>query len=237
MSPSLSAHLGRILPIVLSLGALVSASAQDTLSFNFVGSGGTLGSAETAGTSDHTADNWNNLTTATDGSASNDGAYANGPSPLTTASGETLTARLWWRASGVFTTGVGTSTGDQKLMSGYLDSGGAPNSGDDLFANAANQPYFAIADIPASFQTSGYDVIIYTDGANAAEDQVREFWLTTISARIPPMCLRRPTSRLVSSSATPPPPTSAAVTPRCPSLRPPTTVTPPQRATTWSSKA
>lgn len=132
--------------------------AAATISGNFAGdaNGASLTSSDSAGTAGYAATNWNNLSTDWSG---NSGAV---PSTVKDGSGATvgtnndpaLGFRIEYDSAGVFSTGAGApSTGDQKLMRGYLDDN-----------SAAGQPYINLINVPYPL----FDVVLYlaSNGAN-----------------------------------------------------------------------
>lgn len=161
------------------LGAYEAQVAPASIGFNFAGGGGgpggTLAASDIAGVPAFSQANWNNLLTDWDGS--NSGSAPNA-STRNDATGTGIPAlKLWWDAPNVWSRAGAPATADDKLMWGYLDSNGLADSGSDLYLSE-NQPFLAVADLPASFTTGGYRVVAYADGDNTL-GFVGEYWLTT----------------------------------------------------------
>ncbi|OYU98656.1 MAG: hypothetical protein CFE26_27210, partial [Verrucomicrobiales bacterium VVV1] len=113
---------------------------------------------------------WNNLT--------GDFGFSNGARTLS-GSG-TATVRTWYDAANIVQR-PSPATPDQKLMFGYLNnSSPALNSGTSLYSGQ-NQPFFALADLPAALTLGGYKVVVYAD-TDQTTDRIGEYWLTTVSA-------------------------------------------------------
>ena len=143
-----------------------------SLGFNFNGANPRdLLATESAGAPGFAQTHWNNLI----------GDFGFGTGPRTLSGGGLVTVRTDWDAPNTYAINFGTpTTTDQKLMWGYLDSNSALNAGTDLY-QAQNQPFFALADLPASLTLGGYRVVVYADTEAAASDRVGEYWLTTHS--------------------------------------------------------
>lgn len=162
------------------LGAYEAQVAPLSIGFNFAGGGGggpggSLAATDIAGVPAFSQAHWNNLLTDWDGS--NSGSAPNAAT-RNDATGTAIPAlKLWWDAPNVWSRGGAPATADEKLMWGYLDSDGIANSGSDLY-QSRNQPFFAIAGLPATFTAGGYRVLVYADGDNSL-GFIGEYWLTT----------------------------------------------------------
>jgi hypothetical protein len=110
------------------------------IGINFVGSGVSMGAAETAGVVPKA--NWNNAL----------GATRSTPLTLTDDAGAATAATVTWSADNVWSTPVMDQAGNRRLMKGYLDNG---------FSNAIT---VTVAGLPAA----AYDVYVYVDGDNGA---------------------------------------------------------------------
>ena len=140
--------LGQNLAIWPALLLIQAVSAQNVISVNFDGQGGTGTPGPVTGVAGSVpVGNWNNT-----------GVSAlNGPLALVDDAGSPTTATVLWSVSNQWTTSGGdNSGGDAQMMQGYLD-------------NFHDRPPIEITGIPASFMASGYELRIYhnTDSGGA----------------------------------------------------------------------
>ncbi|NRB27086.1 MAG: PEP-CTERM sorting domain-containing protein [Roseibacillus sp.] len=140
--------LGQNLAIWPALVLIQAVSAQNVISVNFDGQGGTGTPGPVTGVAGSVpVGNWNNS-----------GVSAlNGPLALVDDAGSPTTATVLWSVANQWTTSGGdNSGGDTQMMQGYLD-------------NFHDRPPIEITGIPASFMASGYELRIYhnTDSGGA----------------------------------------------------------------------
>ena len=101
---------------LLAIGFLIllvrvpGAAAPGVISIDFVGSGTSMGTAESAGVVAKA--NWNNAA----------GATRSTPLALVDETGAASGASVTWTASGVWTTPITDQAGNRRLMKGYLDT-------------------------------------------------------------------------------------------------------------------
>lgn len=158
----------------------VASAASVGVNFVATGDGGVqngaadaLGATEVAGVSAYEQLNWNNLGRWGNATALNDGLGA--------ATGINVT----WDSPNTWNTGVGTSTSNNKLMTGYLDAIGQPNIPGSPYSgwNNANKPDAYVTGLGAWLANQGmssYSVLIYTDG-DTTEGRIGEYWLQNAS--------------------------------------------------------
>ncbi len=125
---------------------LVMSSGPGAIGINFVGSAIPMGAAEVAGVIPQA--NWNNAPGAT-GTAL----------PLVDDSGASGTARLTWRASGVWRVSILDQPGNPRLMKGYLDNTNV-----------------SVTTVTVDGLSAGdYDVYVYCDGDNKAYNRTATY--------------------------------------------------------------
>ena len=137
------------------------------------GAADALGSAEVAGVPGYAQPNWNNL-----------GRWGN-PTSLNDGFGVMSGVSVAWDSANTWNSGVGTSTPNNKLMTGYIDATGQPNIPGSPYSgwNNANKPDAYVTGLGAWLASSGassYSVLIYTDG-DATEGRIGEYWLQNAS--------------------------------------------------------
>ena len=137
--------------------------AQSSVGINFVGgslAGGVpmlMQPAEIAGA--ESQDHWNNAGVfgSPHGVDNEAGTLAVGS--LVDASGITLTGTtVTWDASNTFSNMLVDSPGGNRLMKGYLDTA------DPLNTFASTAAVVTVANLPNSYATTGYDVLVYYEG-------------------------------------------------------------------------
>jgi hypothetical protein len=140
--------LGQNLALWPALLLIQAVSAQNVISVNFDGQGGTGTPGPVTGVAGSVpVDNWNNSGVS----------VLNGPLALVDDAGSPTTATVLWSVANQWTTNGGDSSGgDATMMQGYLD-------------NFHDRPPIEITGIPASFMASGYELRIYhnTDSGGA----------------------------------------------------------------------
>ncbi|MEG3024388.1 MAG: hypothetical protein RR888_09995, partial [Akkermansia sp.] len=92
----------------------VSFATGESISINFGSNSGSIGTTQTAGAISVTGDHWNQFVASTE---------ATGQS-LKDNSGTSTDLKLTWSSKNIWQSGNGT-TGDAKLLTGYLDDGGS----------------------------------------------------------------------------------------------------------------
>lgn len=170
--------MGLTAAVALSMGSSAMAAS---VGLNFVGGGtpggGSLTAAEVAGAPGYSQANWNNLLTDWSGDASNDALFASG---LKDSNGNTVafgvgyapgaSDPIHYDAANVWGTGIASTTANNRLMRGYLDS----NDG-----NSASQPFAEIKGIPYA----KYDVVVYVDG-DVTNGQLGQYWLEAFNSTL-----------------------------------------------------
>lgn len=157
----------RILVAILLCMAVAQA---DTISVNFVGGGASLNASDLAGLVDPTdpanllyaatyVANWNNLSGTTGSGV-----------PLNLSSGAPSGATVdWTTALGTWSLpGAPTTTGNDKMWSGYLDADG----------NASSVTFNGLIVDPAR---GSYDVFVYFDGDNGGNWRVAQYTIGVTS--------------------------------------------------------
>jgi len=137
------------------------------------GAADALAAAEVAGVSGYAQPNWNNL-----------GRWGN-PTSLNDGFGVMSGVSVTWDSANTWNSGVGTSTPNNKLMTGYLDATGQPNNPASPYSgwDNANKPDAYVTGLGAWLAGHGapsYSVLIYTDG-DATEGRIGEYWLQNAS--------------------------------------------------------
>jgi hypothetical protein len=136
--------------LILSLAAAsVSSGAIISLDFGAPGNSITsvMGLSEIAGAVP--APNWNSFSGAT---------QAAGQSLFDDA-GLTTGATVTWSSNNVWSTGIADTAGNLRMMKAYLDT------------SSVSTTMVTLANIPASFQATGYEVYVYYDGDNGTANR------------------------------------------------------------------
>jgi hypothetical protein len=131
--------------LILSLAAAgVSSGAIISIDFGAPGNSVTslMGAAETAGFVP--AANWNSFSAATQAVAQ----------PLFDDAGAGTGATVTWSSNNVWSTAIADTAGNLRMMKAYLDT------------SATSTTLVTLANIPLSFQATGYEVYVYYDGDN-----------------------------------------------------------------------
>jgi len=184
LSRTCHAAVTRILLVVFftsgAAAATQASAAANSIGINFVGGsqvgvggssgGGAVNSmqlSEFAGVVPQAF--WNNagIGGQANNSVNESGTLAAGT--LTDSSGTPVPALMCtWNAQNTFSTYVADNAGSFRMMKGYLDSSGVSGP------YASSTTTVTIANLPSSYVTSGYDVILYFDGLiNVATTQDR----------------------------------------------------------------
>ena len=134
-----------------NIAIMTAPGAGTAISIDFgADKGGKMAVTELAGIAATT--NWTSLSNAV-GSASG----------LTDNSGANTGASVSWNCSNTWTDPVANTAGDYKMMRGYLDT------------SSTSGATVTVTNIPTTYQSSGYDVIVYCDGDNGAENRVGQY--------------------------------------------------------------
>ncbi|MEX2307502.1 MAG: hypothetical protein WD738_07920 [Pirellulales bacterium] len=166
------------LAVVAASLLMTGTASANSIGLNFVddGNGGVqngaadaLGATEVAGAPGYRRQNWNNL-----------GRWGQTVT-LNNSFGNPIGVTVTWDSNNTWRTGVGTSTGDHKLMHGYLDSTGQANWETvpyQFFWNE-NKPEVFIKGLSAWLAgqsgVTQYDVVVYMDGDTTG--RIGEYWL------------------------------------------------------------
>jgi len=161
--------------VVVTLCSGISDQAQAAaIGLNFNGNDNVnLAAGDLAGAPGYAQLNWNNFD-----------KYG-GDFPNTTTGGTSVkdetgvtvpNVRADFDATGEFNSGSSTATPNGRLMNGYQDSNGNPNSGTSLNSDQ-NRPYVGIFNLGTDYTSGGYSVIVYTDGDTTGRGGA--FWIET----------------------------------------------------------
>jgi hypothetical protein len=134
-----------------SVGLLVTRVVPGTgsISMDFVGSGTPMAATETAGVVPKP--NWN------------EASGVSGNVALVDETGTTTLASVTWTADAAHALGIADSPGDFRMMDGYLDSDGSNTS-------------IVVSGLP--YDSAGYYVYVYSDGANDLSSPTGNYRLT-----------------------------------------------------------
>ncbi|HVV01474.1 MAG TPA: YHYH protein, partial [Verrucomicrobiae bacterium] len=129
------------------------------ISINFTGTNDSsisspMSSAEVAGV--YQAANWNNSTNAASGDLNN----------VMDSLGTATSASISWAFDGVGVTAAANTAGDYRMMKGYLD------------VTNGSTGTITVSGLPSTI-SSGYDVLVYFDGANGSAGRVAQFKIGT----------------------------------------------------------
>lgn len=134
-----------------------------------------LAAGDAAGAPGFVQSNWNNL-----------GRWG-GLTALNDAGGAASGVSAAWDSGNTWGTDAGTASPDAKLMQGYIDSNGAPNTAVttpyNFFPGVQNDPQVYVSGLSqylASRGASSYNVVVYVDG-DATEGRTGEYWLQQAS--------------------------------------------------------
>ena len=150
--------------ITSSIIAMFSGAASAaTISIDWYGTVGNgaptatqMGAAEVAGV--EPVANWNSF----------NGGTQSTPQSLINDSGFATGASVTWASANIWDTNIANTAGNFRMMLAYLDT--------------ATSTSIIVANLPAAFAATGYDVYVYTDGDNTSEPRTATYTIGTTSA-------------------------------------------------------